>query len=349
MFKLDLPKVSADWKLYWPVIDILVAGGQFKRRGFIPLRTDSDGSVLLDREQAITPKAVRVRVVRGDQTIGTSRLPLLSSLRELNIEESIRHARDTLFEEELFHEMTLEARILLSYDVQLRNNEIIIPTGAKSGALGDEIRIDLVDLDDSTFPSSQIMDTLAQAVAFSLRLLLCYVFRQRFKRRTEIPPPLSNRKQEKAPEVILRPIMTFFRHQTDVTAVRQFSATISNALKAAGHAATVVVKTDIDLADLAKGTTTESAESTFEKLLAALIAPLKTTISITTTPSNPSISQIDISIDIRTLMYAPLYGTEYSLQMSPSTNKKLTFATSSDLITFISRSISKVRLNKSST
>ena len=100
----------------------------------------------------IPPKArfVRVRVMQDGQLAGRSK-PTSPTNDEQTIESRILQARDTLYEEELFHELVREARATANYGVTTRQNLIRIPASDKL-----EILLDLVDVDENDLQSDQI-------------------------------------------------------------------------------------------------------------------------------------------------------------------------------------------------
>ena len=112
---------------------------------------NGDGSIILDAELTQRPKAVRVRIVQDGNITGTSKLPSPDDILHPSIEDLIRRARNSLFEEELYHEISLETRILLSYDVKLRDSVIHLPASTSDGLaeVPRTILIDIVPLDEA--------------------------------------------------------------------------------------------------------------------------------------------------------------------------------------------------------
>jgi hypothetical protein len=87
---------------------------------------DKDGGIILDPNLAIKPKTLRIRITENGKVTGSSQLPVESAGEGLAVEKSIRLARDSLLEEELFYEMSLETRQLLPYGVRLRDSIITV-------------------------------------------------------------------------------------------------------------------------------------------------------------------------------------------------------------------------------
>src|SRR5690349_10933867 len=110
---------------------------------------DKDGSIILDPNLASKPKTLRVRIREGGIVNGSSQLPIASVVEGLAVEKSIRLARDSLFEEELYHEMSLETRQLLPYGVRLRDKVISVDApGTESSGAARELLIDCIPRDD---------------------------------------------------------------------------------------------------------------------------------------------------------------------------------------------------------
>lgn len=200
----------------------LEALGEYRERGLAALRADESGNVILDKGLGNDSKFVRIRTRRGNQIVGISSSPPRIDGAETNLEGRIRAARDSLYEEELFHEMIRESRTLASYGVDMRQSTICVPTRLdarlKDAAtiVFDTILVDLVSIDDmgSEELRNQTHDQMAQTVAVVFRLLLSYAHGERLKRRSETPPPMSLAKPDAAVVSILRPVLSMLHHQS---------------------------------------------------------------------------------------------------------------------------------------
>ncbi|RAL14103.1 mediator of RNA polymerase II transcription subunit 17 [Aspergillus homomorphus CBS 101889] len=205
----------------------------FRDRGLAALRRADDGSLLLDK--GLIPqraRTVRVRIRTQGQYTGCSKvswsLPSADS-----IESRILQARDTVYEEELFHEMVRESRIMGSQGVTTRQNLVQVPVSDEQ-----EVLLDLVDVDQSeptdTETHSNEHDTLADAVAHSVRILLAYAHRQNLWRRTQPPPPLSQKRRHTPEYQLLRPVMAYLQHTAHVRSLESFMNDLRKVMKAAG-------------------------------------------------------------------------------------------------------------------
>lgn len=210
--------------------------GDFAGRSLAALNESSDGSIALDRGFGAKPQGLRVTVVRGGETVGKSYLPALGDDSETTLESRIRHARDSIFDEELFREAILESRIMRSHGVYMTGNTIRIPDPTTSGEVSSELHMELRALAEET--GAQINpanphDVLAQAVAISTRLLLTQAHRERRQKRSAIPPPFSDRK-ENVPELpILRPTLSFLMQRTAVSRANAYIARLASILTTA--------------------------------------------------------------------------------------------------------------------
>ncbi|KAI9782781.1 MAG: RNA polymerase II mediator complex subunit [Candelina submexicana] len=287
-----------------------LAAAEFKDRGLAALRRAGDGSITLDQGLSSSqPKAVRVRVQKYDTIIGTSTLPNIHTETEPSVEDLILRARNTIFEEELFHEITREARVLANQGVRNPGSTIQIPTSEHQSVL-----VDLVQLDEA-LPQANITtsNTLAESIALSLRILLSYAHRQALRRRSQLPPPITERKRPIPVHAILRPILSHLQHTASLSTLTDFLATLSHPVHSASLSFTTTTTTTtttvsslLDLSKSAKATA-KPQSPTVETLVETLSRPLESTTTITL-PSSTT-----VTLKMRTHL-----GTTYELTSPPS-------------------------------
>ncbi|CRG88640.1 Mediator of RNA polymerase II transcription subunit 17 [Talaromyces islandicus] len=209
----------------------------FRDRGLASLRRADDGTLILDKGLVPSrPKAVRVRVRREGKITGSSGLSqfVAAAAVDDSIEKTILQARDTLFEEELFHELNREARSLASSGVIAHRNLIEFVYDE-----GQQIILDLVDLDDMPSETETIepdpqCGAIAEATAHALRILLSYAHRQNLRRRSQFPPPLTNHKRPTPQYQLLRPILAYLQHNSHLRSLQVFMDDTYKVLKSAG-------------------------------------------------------------------------------------------------------------------
>ncbi|KAJ5618786.1 hypothetical protein N7510_002770, partial [Penicillium lagena] len=277
----------------------------FRDRGLACLRRADDGGLILDRGLVPSkPRLVRVQVKRHDQIVSCSTLPRPTSNDPESIERRILQARDTVFEEELFHELVREARPMATHGVTTRQNLIRIPTSEDH-----EILIDLVDANDDRLQSnlshSQQDLLLADALALSIRILLSYAHRQNLRRRTQAPPPLTPKRRPIPEYHLLRPAIAYFQHMSHVRWLETFFKDIFGVLQAAGLDSARYIA---DLASTWKPANASRAEAPVEAFVEKFLTPLESTFSGSLlTPQGSFI------VTIRTNLASPPFGTNFEV------------------------------------
>ncbi|KAF2147841.1 hypothetical protein K461DRAFT_283432 [Myriangium duriaei CBS 260.36] len=290
------------------------ARGEFARRGLAALKMGSEGNVVLDRGLGTEGKALRVRlvedgVVKGESSIKGAR----DDDEELDVEARIRTARDSLFEEELWHEAMREARTLGSYGVGMKGNTITMPlsyvdTQNGNGPASQQlIEVDLVPLDTDV---SHHPDPLANGIATALRLLLSHTHRQRLDQRSTIPPPLSSAKVEKPLASILRPLLSTLHHHAATTQLNAHLTSLTTTLNSASIPATITSTSP--LVSALRNTTSASF------LLSLLCAPRSSTTRLSLSlPSKTAPSALEIEVTTTTALSPPdTHGSRFTLSCS---------------------------------
>ncbi|KAI1942708.1 RNA polymerase II mediator complex subunit [Ophidiomyces ophidiicola] len=206
----------------------------FRDRGLAALRKADEGSLVLDCGITATPpRIVRVRILDGDQTVGVSIPTSAPRTDDEALDARIREARDSLFEEELFHELNREARLLLRHGVETSRNLIEIPAIDSK-----KIIIDLIESDDEFADTdtelTPLYNNLAAAVAKALRVLLSHAHRENFRRRTQIPSPLAPAKKLTLEYALIRPILCHFQHRSHYHWFTTFLDNATHTLQSAG-------------------------------------------------------------------------------------------------------------------
>ncbi|KXG48501.1 Mediator complex, subunit Med17 [Penicillium griseofulvum] len=188
----------------------------FRDRGLASLRRAEDGALLLD-EGLVPSKAryVRVRVIQDGRLSGSSKPTRSAFDGDGTIEDRILQARDTVYEDELFHELVREARAIASFGVTTRQNLIQIPASDNL-----EILLDLVDTDENALQPQQDISQqgscLAEGLAHTIRILLAYAHRQNLRRRTLLPLPLTPKTRSIPEHQLIRPALAYIKHMSDV-------------------------------------------------------------------------------------------------------------------------------------
>ncbi|KAI9663335.1 MAG: RNA polymerase II mediator complex subunit [Alyxoria varia] len=324
------------------------AGPLFASRGFAPLRANDDGSIVLDQSLEMKPKSVRVRIKNnvGD-IVQASNVPQQVSTSQGSLEALIHQARDSIFDEELFHEIQKEARTLTRYNVKLVDNNVIIPTSSSAttsstpsaaDALKDSrVLIDLVPLDEpSDMLSDQQNSQEAELITLSLRLLLSNLHKRRFRQRSDDYPKISSKPQVKASSDMLRPLVEHLHHYSTVRELDALFTGLQQALGSAGFTGAKFTKSVPSIRRMREKAQEAKTSSSYpsaittamETVVASLTKPRKTSLTLTIPPppptSHPSGTTasstsshttqhpITLTIKIHTTLTPPTHGQTYT-------------------------------------
>lgn len=198
---------------------------EFSRRGIAALIPKLDGSIALERGIGSKPQTLRVVLRKGNRAVGASKLSEAPDGEETTLAARIRYARDSLYDEEVYHEMVRESRTLASLGIHMVGSSIHLDSQSN---LDDnlDISFDLVKLDEGQelqFDPSSSQDRLAQATVLTARLLLSQAHRNRLKKRSEVPPPMSDKRTDSKPLIpILRPLLSFVMHQRTIERLNSY-------------------------------------------------------------------------------------------------------------------------------
>jgi mediator of RNA polymerase II transcription subunit 17 len=294
------------------------AYADFRDRGLAALRRDQDGDVSLDRGPRSSDRVLRVQIVQKGNVLSSSCDPAFAppknedgnvdDLENMPIEQQILQARNAIFDEELHSELHREARNLVNQGVRCIGDFIQVPYEADK-----HLEIDLLDHEKGLLGASQNENTIANAIAIALRILLSHAHRQNLHQRSQPPPPITDSKRPRPIYSILKPIIENIRHRSDVRSLRDRLSNLTTTLKQAGlpldidHTATTLnIPPSLSLTRKDEALVTDS-------LLNALTSPLRTSINMKL-PSR----QTSLNIDVHTNLFPPTLGTEFRTTMTTS-------------------------------
>ncbi|GFF48012.1 mediator of RNA polymerase II transcription subunit 17 [Aspergillus udagawae] len=280
----------------------------FRDRGLAALRRSEDGALILDKGLVPTKaKTVRVRVKDHGIITGCSK-PYRSAAQDPDsIEGRILQARDTLYEEELFHELFREARIMGSQGVTTRQNLVQFSVSEEQ-----DILLDLVDPDQEAYvdgeeTKSKEHNVLADALAHSIRILLCYAHRQNLRRRTQPPPPLSPKRRHIPEYHLLRPVMAYLQHSFHVRWLETFMKDVYGVLQSAGLSCsfTATPYSSVNLSNI------DRSVPKVEGLIRQFLLPLESTFS-----ADLLTPQSSFKVKTRTNLSVPPFGTHFEISLN---------------------------------
>ena len=132
----------------------------------------------------------------------------------------IEKARYFLFEEDLFYQLTREAKSLINYNVSIISNKIIIEIKNEiieiESLVYDESNDDELDYQNINNYSS-INNNKCQLILNYLKIMLCCYFNYNLKLKQKMPTAVTKWKQSNSHPLILRPLLGNIRHDLNVT------------------------------------------------------------------------------------------------------------------------------------
>ena len=202
------------------------AAPDFKASSIAPLRRAEDGSVFLEHGRMTgVSKRLQVTITQDGKIVGQSRLPR-------PLEDDVKEARDTIFAQELWHELNREGRNLLAQNVCLRKDAVVYTEEEANRTIF--FRLVTLDDDENTSESeSRPRDAEAERINSTLHLLLINAHRQNERRRTEQSTPGAN-KGVTPPYELLFPITINRRHEKTVQRCIEFLCALCQILRRAG-------------------------------------------------------------------------------------------------------------------
>lgn len=131
----------------------------------------------------------------------------------------IEKARYFLFEEDLFYQLTREAKNLINYNVSIISNKIII-----------EIKNEIIEIESVVFDESNdddidyqninqystINNDKCQLILNYLKIMLCCYYNYNLKLKQKMPTSLTKWKQSNTHPLILRPLLGNIRHELNL-------------------------------------------------------------------------------------------------------------------------------------
>ena len=339
-------------------LTVSLAYSDFRDRGLAALRRDDEGNIKFDRGIKAKSRRLRVRVLQQGMTIAGEKKVDGANAQDMPITKSILQARNSIFDEELHHELHREARNLANQGVRCDGEAIMLPYKEEKKLVIDLVPLGSRDLQASQADASTAAHTTAQeddvilkSISISLRVLLSHAHHQNLERRSQPPLPVRETKPSRPVFAILKPILEIIRHLSDVQVVRTFLEKQCDQFSAAGlNFHTKDAKTSPSLATLPSIVSSAATEA----LVKALTAPLYSSITL----QLPS-CLTTIEVKIHTDFLPQTMGTDYQVTVhsfpSPSTlpnlPERVTFLTSSafedhvlhilllDLVSFIPANI----------
>lgn len=242
-----------------------------------------------------------VRLLKNGKPTATSAHQMTSDDETQPLTDLLTRARNSLFDEELHHELQRESRSLINQGVRSVGNAIRFPLKDDS-----EIEVDLQSAGEANDPLEGD-SAIPSAIAMTLRILLSHAHRSNHRLRSQPPPPISDNPTPRRLYPLLRPVIEFNQHDTAIKAAHHLLGNLSRTLS--------IAKLPSSPED--RETCPKSALTTLlakphplslSSLPSRLLRPHRTTMSIHLLPSTRA------TIDIHTSTSPPTFGTAFQLR-----------------------------------
>ncbi|KAL7900789.1 subunit 17 of mediator complex domain-containing protein [Trichoderma sp. SZMC 28014] len=281
------------------------AAAEFKNNGLAPMRRGDDGSADLDfgRLGGVS-EALVVTYEKDGKVIGRS--TTRPSSDDESLEARVLEARNTIFSQELWHELSKESRSLAAYDVR--------PEGSKLACQIDETRkitLQLLPLESCPSPEQDMPENgLAEKISMALHILLSYAHRYNELMRIRPIPPHISRSTRQQSYALLRPVLARTMYLKNVEESMQNVGSLVRTLQKAGIQSSFILRTTQTTASdpSSRGPNQLSASHT---LVRNLLQTQDFTIELTILP--------DVSLTVRGRSFSfPVTATYYYILLPPS-------------------------------
>ncbi|RFU80481.1 rna polymerase ii mediator complex component srb4 [Trichoderma arundinaceum] len=278
---------------------------EFKNNGLAPMRRGDNGSTDLDfgRLGGVS-EALLVTYEKNGKVIGRSTTRAASENGSL--ESRVLEARNTIFSQELWYELTKESRSLAAYDVK--------PEGRKLACQVDDatkITFELLPLESCPSREEELPENdLAEKISMALHILLSYAHRYNELMRIRPIPPHISRSSRQQSYALLRPVLARTMYLKNVEDSMKYVGALVRTLQKAGLPSSVVLRTTQASASdpNSRGPNQLSASHT---LVRNLLQTQDFTIELTILP--------DVSLIIRGRAFSfPVTATYYYIILPPS-------------------------------
>ncbi|CAJ0547816.1 Ff.00g045700.m01.CDS01 [Fusarium sp. VM40] len=254
------------------------------RNSLAPMRRGDDGAVQLDcgRLGGVSERVV-VTYEKDGQITGRSALPA-ETADDAPLEQRVLEARNTIFSQELWHELTREARTLAAYDVKLDGPRLIcdIDPASKSRIILELVPLSSQASSDETLPDSHAAETISLA----LHILLGYAHRQNELTRTRPMPPHIPRSRGQQTNALLRPIVARLMHLHNVQLVTKHIGALVQSLKRAGLPSRFVLHTaTTSLSDSDPASQGPNQLASSQTMIRNMLQPIEFNIKLTILPN----------------------------------------------------------------
>ncbi|KKA30177.1 hypothetical protein TD95_001159, partial [Thielaviopsis punctulata] len=262
------------------------ANPKFRNASLAPMRRSTEGTARLDLGKlGGVSKRLCVSIEVDGTIVGRSKLAMPIP-DDAPLATHVLEARNTVFAQELWHELQMEARSLLSYGVARDNSRIVYQTPTP----GRTVILELVDINSNVGfkPEPMAQDDAANAISLTLSLLLTYVHRQSEHLYSQALPPHVSRKRTIDHQDLLRPIIARDLYRKAIAECVQYVGALVKTLRNAGfpEARFTVVASPHKVKDMVSHVAKLQRIGQTQAYIAALLQPLSFRIQLVVTKNS---------------------------------------------------------------
>ncbi|KAG7291841.1 hypothetical protein NEMBOFW57_001862 [Staphylotrichum longicolle] len=209
---------------------------ELRGSGIGPLRRAKDGSVKLEHgKMGAGSQRIQVRILENGEVVGRSSLPRPLA-PDAPLQDRVKESRDTVFAQELWHEISREARSKLDRFISIDDAAAVYALDASR-----TISLQLVTLNEeqaTVAEQSSPQDAVANELCIVLGLLLSNAHRANELKRSEP----TTAKGSTPPYSILTPLISYYKYDQSVQQCAQSLVDLISVLRSAGLASSITMK-----------------------------------------------------------------------------------------------------------
>ncbi|PSR90726.1 subunit 17 of mediator complex-domain-containing protein [Coniella lustricola] len=289
------------------------AAPTFRKTSLAPMRRSDDGSVDLDCGALLgESKRLRVTLEERGKIVGRSALPEPLP-QDAPLEDRVLEARNTIFAQELWHELDREGRLFPAYGISIEEGVLSYTYAEQSKVV---IQLEPLTRSPDQEPVRPLPgDHHAEALSAILHQMLTYAHRVNNSKRSRSNPRNRKAATRSQPYQLVRPLLAYTKHGILVNEATNFISGLVTILQSAGFSTAMFKLTESPIApDFATAN-----HSIPEALITYLLRPLECQFEVNITPD------VRILIHCRTAMRSAILPTFhiYPLPIAPGTPSPL--------------------------
>lgn len=245
------------------------AAPDFRNTSLAPMRRSEDGTVDLDCGAIIgESKRLLVTLERNGRIVGRSSLPQQVP-HDAPLEDRVLEARNTIFAQELWHELNREGRLLIAQGVRLEESALSYNSDQYSRVVLSLQPLNQIS--DENIPAPCPEDHRAEAMSVALHQLMTYAHRVNNQRRSRAVAKNRNQAVPTTPCPLLRPVLAQIQHEKNLEEAIHFISDLTTVLQAAGMTTAIFKVLESSILP----TSNAARGSPSEALIRALFGPLE--------------------------------------------------------------------------